>query len=223
MKSPEDASDPDDIVSSPTRTRPKRKHVANPASSASSKENRITSSVSISQLDPASKRVKTSHTPGNTGRFTDMSRTATTTGLRKVVIDLTRPQSNFQPHAGAKKLTIKNLRTTPRNDVEAFYDRTWTEVKAALQSVFEGMSPATPLEILCRGVEQLCKNGLSKNMADHLRDASKTYLENKLLPQVEKHAGTTNVEALRAVYRFWTIWNSQSVCGPLLPGVERCN
>lgn len=46
----------------------------------------------------------------------------------------------------------------------------------------------------------------------HLKDRCKTYLEKQLLPEIEKQSGISNVDGLRAVQRFWVVWNEQSVC-----------
>lgn len=129
---------------------------------------------------------------------------------RPGVIDLTRP-SNFQPHAGAKKLVIKNLRTTSRQDLEEYYNKTWTELDNALTSVFKREVPTMPLEILCRGVEATCRHGHAEKLFVHLKERCKVYLEKVLLPMIEENGGPSNVDALRNVHKFWTIWNEQAV------------
>jgi len=56
--------------------------------------------------------------------------------IRPGVVDLTRGPSNFQPHSGAKRLVIKNLRTSSSlKDVDKYYDDTWNGLDAALSSV----------------------------------------------------------------------------------------
>jgi len=49
-------------------------------------------------------------------------------------VDLTR-QSQFQPHAGAKRLVIKNLRTSNGKAADEYYDKVWGELDDALTSV----------------------------------------------------------------------------------------
>jgi cullin-4 len=133
-----------------------------------------------------------------------------TTIAQHGVVDLTRP-SNFQPHTGAKRLVIKNLRISSRKDTDEYYIRTWADLDAALTSVFNREPTSSPLEVVCRGVEHTCKRGRSEQLAAHLKDRSKAYLEKELLPVIERESGSSNVEALRAVYKFWTVWNEQSV------------
>ena len=164
---------------------------------------------------PTSKRLKTSHSSGNLGRPAGMNKTMGITSQPTKMIDLTRP-SNFQPHSGAKRLVIKNLRTTSRKDVEEYYDRTWKDLDNALTAIFKREQPVSPLEVLCRGVEATCRRGRAEALSLHLKDRCKSYLEKQLLPVIENHAGPSNVDALRAVHQFWTIWNEQSVSSSML-------
>jgi cullin 4 len=126
-------------------------------------------------------------------------------------VDLTGGNSNFQPHTGAKRLVIKNLRTVPQKDTELYYSKIWNEIDSAITSVLNGEQPSTALDPLSRKVEDLCRRGQPGKLSSHLRDRCKIYLEKKLLPLIESHAGPSNVDALRAVYKYWTIWNEQSV------------
>jgi cullin 4 len=171
-------------------------------------------------FSPASKRLKTSHTAGKLKRFPNMSKTAGVI-TRPGVIDLTRP-SNFQPHAGARRLVIKNLRTTSRKDIDEYYESTWADLDAALTSIFNREQPASPLEVLCRGVEAICRRGRAERLSKLVKDRSKAYLEKRLLPVIEREAGPGNVDTLRTVYKFWTMWNEQSVMmnAQYYPGAE---
>ena len=132
---------------------------------------------------------------------------------RPGLIDLTRGPSNFQPHTGAKKLVIKNLRTTSRSDLKLFYDKTWRELDDALTAVFKRRDPAVPLEVLCRGVEATCRHGRARELFQHLKDRCKGFLEKELLPAVEREGTGTNVDSLKVVWKYWSIWNTQSVRG----------
>lgn len=158
---------------------------------------------------PFTKRLKTSHSSANIGISADMGR-AQGINSRPKVVDLTRP-SNFQPNTGAKKLVIKNLRTTSRQDADEYYSRTWGELDNTLTAIFERESPKSPLEVLCRGVEALCRRGMAEKLFGHVRDRCKAYLEKGLLPRIEREAGSSNIEALRTVHIYWTVWNQQAV------------
>ena len=154
-----------------------------------------------------SKRLKTSHSAGNLQKPADMSKVMGRPRPRPV--DLTGGNSNFQPHTGAKRLVIKNLK--PQKDTEIYYTKLWNEVDSAITSVLNGEQPDTALDSLSRNVEDLCRHRQSEKLSSHLKDRCKTHLEKKLLPLIESHAGPSNVDALRAVYKYWTIWNEQSV------------
>jgi cullin-4 len=159
---------------------------------------------------PFSKRLKTSHLCEHTGRSEDMNRGKGISSGSKV-IDLTRP-SNFQPKTGAKRLVIKNLRTSSRQDSDEYYQRTWDDLDVALNEIYDGKPlPTLPLEILCRGVESTCRHARAEKLFTHYRDRCKEYLEKKLAPQILREAGTSNIDALRSVHKFWNIWNKQSV------------
>jgi cullin-4 len=211
-------SSSDSVATSPISPG-KRKLHEQQQKSAVSQISRQTSSPSRTKVDigitpvhsavPAAKRLKTSHSSANIGRPADMNRSIGIVS-RPGVIDLTLP-SNFQPYAGAKKLVIKNLRTTSRQDLVEYYNKTWTELDDALTSLFEREEPAMPLEMLCRGVEATCRHGRAEKLFVHVKERCKSYLEKQLLPVLEEGGGPSNVDALRTVHKFWTIWNEQSV------------
>ena len=209
MQSPGELSN--DNIATHSRSPVKRKLNDNQTNAASSKETRPPLSSPINASLNSSKRLKISHSSGPLGRPADMSKTMGI-GSRPKLIDLTRPPSNFQPHAGAKRLVIKNLRPSSTKSVNEYYDRTWSELDAALTSIFNKQPPSTPLEVLCRGVEATCRRGQAERLFMHLKDRCKGYLEKQLLPELEKQCGTSNVDGLRTVQRFWVAWNEQSVC-----------
>ncbi|KAI1376792.1 Cullin-domain-containing protein [Hypoxylon crocopeplum] len=128
------------------------------------------------------------------------------------VVDLTRPQNTaFQPQKGAKKLVIKNLRTTSRaEDLEKFYDATKQELLEGLQAIFEQKQPRQPLERLYRGVEDLCRHGVSKELFETLRERCETYLKGDLRRSIIAESGSSNIDMLRSAYKHWVIWNAQS-------------
>ncbi|KAF4625381.1 hypothetical protein G7Y89_g12786 [Cudoniella acicularis] len=163
----------------------------------------------------SSKRLKTSRSSGNQGRSVEMSRIMgqpfQPKGVGVGVVDLTHgSRSNFEPHRGAKRLVIKNLRTTSQRDVDGYYQKTWFELDVAITAVLERRQPVTPFEVLSRGIEATCRRDRAERLSTHLRDRCKVYLEKQLLPAIESQAGASNVDALRAVHHFWSIWNEQS-------------
>ncbi|KAH7418933.1 Cullin family-domain-containing protein [Cadophora sp. MPI-SDFR-AT-0126] len=176
-----------------------------------------TNRASVQPALHSSKRFKTSHTAGNQGLSANMSKSVGLGSGPQKVIDLTgfKPQqqmhSNFQPNIGARKLVVKNLKTASRTkDTEAYYTRTWNELDEAFTSVFNGRTTDVALEILYRGVEYICRRNKADVLFEHFKARCKTYLEKEMLPQLESEIGTSNVDALRAVHKFWTRWNEQS-------------
>ncbi|KAG9234771.1 Cullin family-domain-containing protein [Amylocarpus encephaloides] len=158
-----------------------------------------------------SKRLKLSNSSSN-HRSADMSKIMGRTAQPRGVADLmgNAGPSNFSPHTGAKKLVIKNLRTPQRKGADCYYEKTWAQLGAAVTAMFNHQVPATPLEMLCRGVEATCRRGRAENLALHLKDRSKAYLEIQLLPLIEREAGSTNINALRSVQKYWMDWNKKS-------------
>lgn len=130
---------------------------------------------------------------------------------RSGVVDLTATPSNFQPQAGAKRLVIKNLRRTPVKDIDQYYEKTWTELDAALTSIFNREQPCSPLEVLCRGVEAICRRGRAELLFRHYKQRCEDYLKLQLLPIITREAGSDNTSAVRVVLGFWARWSEQSV------------
>lgn len=129
---------------------------------------------------------------------------------RPAFVDLTKP-SNFQPHTGARRLAIKNLRKTPLEDVELYYQKTWDELDAALTRFFEGVSPSTPLGLLSQGVEATCRRGKANKLFEHLRQRFRTNIEQSLLPRATREGGSQAQDCLRAVQSAWELWRDQLV------------
>ncbi|EPQ63136.1 BgtA-20140 [Blumeria graminis f. sp. tritici] len=160
------------------------------------------------ELSGSSKRPKISDTPVSTPKL-DMNKDKNTNAFTTRPIDLTGTLY-FEPSYGAKRLQIRNLRTTPRKDAAEYYTRMREEIDSALSSVFANGKPELPLEVLCRGVEFTCRHGQAEELFTYYRDRSKDYLENELLSQIKCETSSTPVETLRTVYKFWISWFKKS-------------
>ncbi|ESZ96368.1 hypothetical protein SBOR_3251 [Sclerotinia borealis F-4128] len=192
-----------DNSSTSSKSPAKRKH-RDPRSLNSNPTN---TSCDTSKVDsPSTKKLRTSQSSTNP----NMNKTIRVS--RPGTIDLTRP-SNFQPHTGAKGLVIKNLRTTSPNDREQYFQKTWDELDDALALVFSNKQPVSPLEVLCRGVEAICRRG--KEQADqlyrHVEKRCHTHIKDGLLPAIIRNRGFSSVETLRTVERIWGIWRTQLI------------
>ncbi|KAJ8069120.1 hypothetical protein OCU04_002794 [Sclerotinia nivalis] len=196
-----------DLSSTSSKSPAKRKH-RDPRGSNSNSTN---ISSGLSKVDShSSKKLKTLPSSTSPGLRPNMNKTMGVS--RPGIIDLTRP-SNFQPHTGAKRLVIKNLRVTSPNDREEYFKKTWNELDDALDSVFSSKQPVSPLEVLCRGVESICRRGKEKadQLYRHLENRCHTHIKDNLLPAIARNGDSSTVETLRTVERVWGIWRTQLV------------
>ncbi|CAK7214174.1 Serine/threonine-protein kinase tel1 [Sporothrix bragantina] len=160
----------------------------------------------------------------------DKTMSAKTLGKRPDVVDLTGPSSHwgtpksgpgamaptaFQPHAGARKLVIKNLRVSApaarAEQTKTYYDKTAADIEAALQAVFANQAPRVPLERLYRGVEDLCTHGQARQLYKRLSALVRAHLNETVLSTIRMQTlGASDVETLRTVYVQWLAWVKQS-------------
>lgn len=135
--------------------------------------------------------------------------------LPETAADPSRP-SAFQPYNGAKKLVIKNLRTSSsaaRNAVaEEYYTRTHKELEAALGDVWAGDKPVVPLEKLYRGVEDLCRKGDAEKIYEMLRRRMEAHVNKVILRRVERNGRNSELKTAESLLSEWHAWNSQMVC-----------
>ncbi|KAH8673992.1 Cullin [Xylariales sp. PMI_506] len=126
--------------------------------------------------------------------------------------DPSKPRSPFQPQAGARKLVIKNFRSVARtNDLEQYYQKTWSDLESALKAIFARQQPSLPLERLYKGVEDICRHGEARKLADVLQQRCQTYLNGDMAKAIHAEAGSTNTDVLRSVHKHWVIWGHQSI------------
>lgn len=124
---------------------------------------------------------------------------------------VSRP-SNFTPHTGAKRLVVKNLRSGPRLNQDEYSAKIWSQLAAALDTVFEGGKPTTSLEELYKGAENVCRQGRAEMLAKNLGERCKTYVANNLRQTII--AGSTqwaDIDTLRATVDAWAAWNTKLV------------
>ena len=134
-------------------------------------------------------------------------------GKRPGTAGLAKSRPVFQPGHGAKKLVIKNLRTTSSaHDLEQYYQNTERDLVDGLQAIFAQRTPRQPLESLYRGVEDICRHGNARKLFTMLRDNCDFYLNNILQRSIIAHAGSSNVDMLQSLHKHWVLWNTQSVC-----------
>lgn len=124
------------------------------------------------------------------------------------------PPTAFQPHTGARKLVIKNLRVSAparAEQVQSYYDRTGADIDAALASIFANEAPRVPLERLYRGVEDLCTHGQAEHLYKRLRSQCEAHLTGTVLADIRAETlGASDIDILRAVHQQWLVWVRQS-------------
>lgn len=177
-----------------------------PTESPSRRRQRLSSS-SSSSVANAPKRLK----PGDD--TSPIMASAKARGKLPDVVDLTAKPSSFQPHSGAKKLVIKNLRSpSHRNaEIEQYYKQTEKELEEALEAIFEDRKPAVPLERLYRGVEDVCRKGNAEKVYRMLMQRVEKHLKGVTLPRISQTARISNIETFETVLAEWKAWNTQTV------------
>jgi hypothetical protein len=134
--------------------------------------------------------------------------------VKSQALNTNAPKNNFSPHAGAKKLVVKNLRTGPRVTQEPYFDKIWTQLDAALSAIFDGRKPDISLEELYKGAENICRQERAALLAKKVQERCKDYVAGKLRDNlVTRSGGGTNVDTLRAVIEAWSAWHSRLVSG----------
>lgn len=124
-----------------------------------------------------------------------------------------RPPS-FQPHAGARKLQVKNLRKTTKGDPEAYFNTTWTSLNSALTAIFNGDKISASLEELYRGTENICRGERAGLLFDKLKARMNEYVGGPLKEGIIGRAGRSEDETVKAIEASWSKWNQQLAGSP---------
>ncbi|KFA67469.1 hypothetical protein S40285_00170 [Stachybotrys chlorohalonatus IBT 40285] len=128
-------------------------------------------------------------------------------------INLVERPSAFQPHIGAKKLVIKNIRNPAERSgrLDEYYTQTTNELVQALDAVLARQRPAVPLERLYRGTEDLCRRGLAGKLCATIKDRLESHLQGVVLSRLQSSANGSDIDMVRAVLEEWKTWNSQTL------------
>lgn len=115
----------------------------------------------------------------------------------------------FQPHAGTRKLQVKNLRKPTKGDPEAYFNTTWASLNAALTAIFNGERISASLEELYRGTENICRAERAGPLFDKLKARMDEYVGGSLKEGIIERAGRSEEETVKAIEAAWTKWNQQ--------------
>ena len=118
---------------------------------------------------------------------------------------------NVHSSTGPKQLTVKNFRVTRRVDPKVFFQQTWDKVERALDTIFRQAPIDFSLEELYKGVENLCRQGLAKDVKDRLVKKCRDHVGGVLRGRILETVGRKDVDVLRATLGAWTTWNTQMV------------
>lgn len=115
----------------------------------------------------------------------------------------------FQPHAGTRKLQVKNLRKPTKGDPDAYFNTTWESLGSALTAIFDGERISASLEELYRGTENICRAERAGPLFEKLKGRMNEYVGGPLKEAIIEKAGWSEEETVKAIEAAWTKWNRQ--------------
>jgi cullin-4 len=118
---------------------------------------------------------------------------------------------NMHANSGPKRLVVKNFKPTRKVDPRVFLDQTWQKIEKALDTIFRQGDVDFSLEELYRGVENVCRQNMAKDIKERLITKCRDYVGGSLKAKVKESLGRPNIDVLRATLHAWTVWNSQMV------------
>lgn len=131
---------------------------------------------------------------------------------RKASINASARPTAFTPHQGAKRLIVKNLRTTPRTDPEQYFTKVWDQLDAALTNIFGLENAKYSLEELYKGAENLCRQGRSAELYKRLRARCESHLAGQIREVLaDKASQLSSVDLLSSYLEAWKTWSGRLV------------
>lgn len=118
-------------------------------------------------------------------------------------------KSGINPHTGAKKLVVKNLKTNTGWDSKAYLEKIWGSLDEALASIFKDGQQGFSKEDLYRGVENVCRQGGASTLFSRLESRCKNHVERDMREPLLENAGQDKVAVLKAVLAEWARWKKQ--------------
>lgn len=119
--------------------------------------------------------------------------------------------TNFNPHAGAKKLVVKNLKPQSAWDANKYFDQTWQQLDASLTTIFDDAPVNFSMEDMYRGVENLCRQGRARDVYQKLAQRCTSHINTTVKQSLLAKTRSSNVEVLQDVLQAWSTWNSQII------------
>jgi cullin-4 len=193
---------------SPTKKRPRREPERESSPPADEAATARTAASAMSTADMY-------HFPSKRGDVVDMTASPDSSPARASAPRSThgsrKTAPNMHPTGGPKRLLVKNFKPTRKVDPAVFLDQTWQKIDGALDTIFAQAAIDFSLEELYRGVENLCRQGMAKDVKERLVAKCRDYVGGSLTAKVHESLGRGNVEVLRATLQAWAVWNEQMV------------
>lgn len=160
---------------------------------------------------------------GSSAKIIDLTDSSSTTGksVKGKERENARPPP-FQPHAGTRKLQVKNLRKPTKGDPDAYFNTTWTSLSSALTAIFNGERISASLEELYRGTENICRAERAGPLFEKLKARMNEYVGGPLKEEIIEKAGRSEEETVKAIEAAWTKWNRQLVSFTIDWWISRC-
>lgn len=115
------------------------------------------------------------------------------------------------PSQASKKLVVKNLKQTPKHDPEQYLNQVWTQVDAALTTIFADDTNKYSLEELYRGVENVCRQNFAAELSKRLRARCADHVTKVIRPRLLKSKEGTPAEIVAKTVDEWLRWRKQNV------------
>ncbi|KAF2719753.1 Cullin-domain-containing protein [Polychaeton citri CBS 116435] len=122
-------------------------------------------------------------------------------------------RNGFNPHAGAKRLVVKNLKASSSWDGKAYQEQMWGKLDEALARVFKDangeLGSGISKEELYRGVENVCRQGGARAFFERLDQRCRQHVQQNVLQLVLQSSDNDNVQTLEHVLTEWSQWKKQ--------------
>lgn len=150
--------------------------------------------------------------PANGNGVIDLTNgTSPTSPSGRKVNGAVKGRTGINPHAGAKKLVVKNLKPSTNWDSKAYLEKIWGQVDEALARIFKDGHDGFSKEDLYRGVENVCRQGGASTLFSRLEGRCRTHVQRDMSDPLLAKANNDSVSVLRAVLEQWTRWKEQMV------------
>ncbi|KAF2260157.1 Cullin-domain-containing protein [Lojkania enalia] len=116
---------------------------------------------------------------------------------------------NMHANGAPKRMLVKNFKPARKVDPKQFLDQVWAKVDKAMDTVLKQEKIDFSLEELYRGVENLCRQGLAKDVCERLVAKCKGYIKGPLKEKVKEMLGRESVDVLRGTLNAWATWADQ--------------